>query len=363
MGGWNPCRSDQITFKLILAKVLWWCQPPRRANNHSCSPSSILEDCNYSQNSDIDTNSIVAQGTLGLFLAASVDCVRLIAKLLNLFTRNLSLRNPATENCWRWNLTTWTLGSQVLHFIIHVACSHKYSPKHSTGCPVHLFKKTIGRSIICCPIFELPNWMRCILPFRVLLCHEVPFNTSLYKSTRNGSITIPPETGFDGWGVVVFNVSLQGGVLIDWRWLRIGRGAEETDGISFKSIWRVFNSKCKNAWKPWQKLNESRPSIIPSLNPRNTTVLILAPFTPTISPYWMFFLAPESKIKDPKIHGKVNEITQFITRCQTFRSIEDQCPVFGEVTIRTQQLKLLWACSDLTILQENWKPTISHHLR
>jgi len=80
---------------------------------------------------------------------------------------------------------------------------------------------------------------------------------------------------------------------------------------------------------------------LPFLNPRNTTVLILAPFTPTISPYWMFFLAPESKIKDPKIHGKVNEITQFITRCQTFRSIEDQCPVFGEVTIRTQQLKLL----------------------
>ena len=37
-------------------------------------PSSIIEDCNCSQNRDVDTTSIVAQGTQGLFLAACVLC-------------------------------------------------------------------------------------------------------------------------------------------------------------------------------------------------------------------------------------------------------------------------------------------------
>ena len=59
-GGWKPCCSDQIIFKLILPKMLCWNQPPgepgRKKAPHA-QPSSILEDCNYShcsQNWDID---------------------------------------------------------------------------------------------------------------------------------------------------------------------------------------------------------------------------------------------------------------------------------------------------------------------
>ena len=81
-GWWKPCFSDQIMFKLILPKMLCWNQPPgepgRKKAPHA-QPSSILEDCNCSQNWDVDKKkNILAQGTLGLvytFLAACVHCV------------------------------------------------------------------------------------------------------------------------------------------------------------------------------------------------------------------------------------------------------------------------------------------------
>ena len=74
-----PQRPNHIQAHLGQDAMMSTTQQSRRAKNHSCS--TILKARNYSQNSDIDTNSIVAQGTLALFLAASVDCVRLIAKL------------------------------------------------------------------------------------------------------------------------------------------------------------------------------------------------------------------------------------------------------------------------------------------
>ena len=135
-------------------------------------------------------------------------------------------------------------------------------------------------------------------------------------------------------------------------------------------------SSTQNAWKQWkhcQKSRRSRPSsIIPgkiwAAFPRNASVLILAPIAPALSgsspalplPSMSQCLADLGTILDdflgtirvenqtnPQIHGKVDEITRFIARCQTFRSIEDQSRV-GEVTTRTQQHQQL-SCCDLVV--------------
>lgn len=59
--------------------------------------------------------------------------------------------------------------------------------------------------------------------------------------------------------------SLQEGVLIDWGNVEDSpcRILRKQMDFSQKVIRQVFNSKCKNAWKPWQRSNRSRPSIIP----------------------------------------------------------------------------------------------------
>ena len=66
-GEWKACFSDQIIFKSILPKMRCWNQPPGKAGPQKNLMRKILEDCNYSHDSenwDIDTNSIAAQGTI-----------------------------------------------------------------------------------------------------------------------------------------------------------------------------------------------------------------------------------------------------------------------------------------------------------
>ena len=174
-GWWKPCFSDQIIFKLILAKTLCWNQPPgepgRKQAPHA-QPSSIIEDCNYShcsQNWDIDKTSILAQGTLGLFMtflyffgSLCALCVLLVAG----YTGNISLRfrNLARKllkvKPHFWLLDTGTSASFIIHgaqrtsAMSHLpnakigftaACSHKYSPDEYTALVVLSIcsKKTI----------------------------------------------------------------------------------------------------------------------------------------------------------------------------------------------------------------------------
>ena len=61
-----PQRPNHIQAHLGQDAMMSTTQQSRRAKNHSCS--TILKARNYSQNSDIDKNSIVAQGKLGPFL-------------------------------------------------------------------------------------------------------------------------------------------------------------------------------------------------------------------------------------------------------------------------------------------------------
>ena len=89
-------------------------------------------------------------------------------------------------------LDSWTLGQVLLSSSTglkeHLQCHIFLMPKLDTLMHVQtntawtdtrhwLSWPCLQRNIICCPIFELPDWMRCILPFRVLLCHDAPFDT------------------------------------------------------------------------------------------------------------------------------------------------------------------------------------------
>ena len=192
-GGWKTMFQRTFFFKFILPKMLCWNQRPGKAGPHkSHSCSTILEDCNCSQNWDIDRISVVAQGKLGPFFAASWTlCVLLVARYTG---KGLSLRN-LPRKMWKVKphfepLDTGTSAPFIIHWAqrtsgmshlpngkirFTVACSHN-SPDEYTALVVlsTCSKKTIGRSIICCPIFELPDWMRCNLianRLRWLGCH------------------------------------------------------------------------------------------------------------------------------------------------------------------------------------------------
>ena len=138
------------------------------------------------------------------FFAACVHCVC----CWSLDTLETYHSEILWEQCWRWNLTLdhWTLGQVLLssstglkeHLQRHIFLMAKLdsllhvhtTARTNTKALVVLYicwKKTM-RSIICCPIFELPDRMR---------CNSIPLSARSWP------------TGLDGWGVIVFNISLQ----------------------------------------------------------------------------------------------------------------------------------------------------------
>ena len=195
-GWWKSWFSDQMIFKLILPTMLCWCQPPSKAGPQKkthAQPSSILEDCNCSQNRDIDTTSIVAQGTLGLFWQP-VCCAAgrwIQPKYSSIHRKPVTQTQKLSEKIAEGEtslLDSWTLGQVLLssstglkeHLQCHIflmPLMHVQTNTAWTDTRHWLSWPCLQRNIICCPIFELPDWMRCILPFRVLLCHDAPFDT------------------------------------------------------------------------------------------------------------------------------------------------------------------------------------------
>ena len=74
-----------------------------------------------------------------------------------------------------------------------VACLHNSPDEYTALVVLSICWKKTMRSIICCPIFELPDRMR---------------SNSSVLSARSW------QTGLDGWVVIVFNILLQEGFLI-----------------------------------------------------------------------------------------------------------------------------------------------------
>ena len=134
-------------------------------------------------------------------------------------------------------------------------CSHKYSPDEirSTECPVHLFKgndlQMICTSIICCPIFELPEWMR----RNQIVVGRIGTSWHLMEQEYREawccqSFQQQAETGFYDWRVIFVNVWLMSEAS-SCRWRTDGNRSFFSDGFSTRSA--------KNAWENRQKSNRS----------------------------------------------------------------------------------------------------------
>ena len=318
-GGWKPCFSDQIIFKSILPKMLCWNQPPGKAGPQETSCAKSSKTATVFKTETLIHKFQCSIGYSRTFFAACVHCVC----CWSLDTLETYHSEILWEQCWRWNLTLdhWTLGQVLLssstglkeHLQRHIFLMAKLdSLLH-----VYTTARTNTQHWLSCPSVERKQWE----------ASSAARFSSCQIECEAIQLCWVRDPGKQAWMAGLSLSSTSCCKKVSWFQLRLQKGLK-----TFDRDLALFR---KRFWVHSHNIH----------NPRNAPVLVVAvapcEFAPGFSRPSPALPSPpnrqcladlgmdefpiissclrKSKIKRSQSPRKVNDITRFIARCQTFR--------------------------------------------